>query len=440
MGGGRSGLSSSEGVAPDSARPGRLEAGRSLPQKLPALPPRPVDGSGAPLTSARSETAEDALAAEGQIKSMPRLARSRPSDRAARRKALEGRLRAAHEKVAAEAALPLVHGRCCIMGLAVLGLIRVAAWWQGTIPGYSVFGMHFLTTTSDIACILCAFPLFATGTKGQCVQFGCLGPMLTLVFAMSLVDISALGAYLVVATPRPLSPGAKSYVDALEACVGVWEFALVASVALQMALCASCWRVYRELRMNGLYPPGVDPAGVGKLREISIMEVMCEAEDVELLADCEVNCEDSLKNPLMVETIPAMPGTPSLAPAKAQEIAFASHAKVVEGAVDVDEALLGDSQSVTAVKCQMRPPVASGARPATTPPRQEAACSAKAVTPGQEARESEPSGAAGTHAAFTTAPPRPSGHAAHSLAGDSAGGPELAAAPPEAADTGDCAV
>jgi len=342
------------------------QAGRPSPQKTPAPLPRTGFEGAEMKVIKRNLDIEDGLGQEGQIKPMPRLAKSRPSDRAARRKALEGRLRAAHEKAAAEAALPLIHGRCCIMGLTVLELIRTAAWWQGTIPGYSVFGMHFLTTTSDIACILCAFPLFATGTQGQCVQLGCLGPMLTLVFAMSLVDISALGAYLVVATPRPLSPGAKSYVDALEACVGVWEFALVASVALQMALCASSWRVYRELRVTGLYPPGSDPAGVGKIREISIMEVMCEAEDVELLADCEVNCDTTgLKSPLLVEAIPPSTPAPPAATAKPSTEFTVNSAKVPDGVVvpetvvEVDEALFDNSQTVKTVKCTMRPPVAT---------------------------------------------------------------------------------
>lgn len=250
------------------------------------------------LPDSHRTEAEEGLAFEGSIKSMPRLARSRPSDRAARRKVLEGRLRDAQAKAAKEVASPLTHGRCCLAGLIFVELIRTAAWWQGTIPGWSVFGMHFLTTSSDLACILCAVPLFSIGIRGQCVQLGCLGPMLTLVFAMCLVDLSALGAYLVVATPRPLSPGARSFLDALEAVIGVWEFALLASVAFQLALCSSSWRVYKELRVIGLYPPGSDPASVGELRHVSVLEVMCEAEDVELLADCEVNCEN-MSSPLL---------------------------------------------------------------------------------------------------------------------------------------------
>jgi len=242
---------------------------------------------------------DDGLGEEGTIRALPRLAKSRPSDRAARRKALEGRLRQAHDQAAAESCLPLCHGRFCLMVLLLLEVLRIGAWWEGTTPGPSVMGMHFLTTTSDISCILCATPLFATGTKGQHVVLGCLGSMLTLVFAMGLVDISALGAYLVVATPRPLPPGAASFLDELEAMIGVWEFALIASVAVQTALCASSWRIYRSLRMAGLYPPGNDPAGTGKAREVSVLEVMCEAEDVGLLADCEMNVDSSMRGPLI---------------------------------------------------------------------------------------------------------------------------------------------
>jgi hypothetical protein len=270
--------------------------GEPLELRLTHLAPRRTVSNG----SNYSDDDFSNMGFEGSIKSMPRLGRSRPSDRATKRRALERRLEEAQEKAAAESARPLIHGRYAISGIVFLELIRTAAWYQGTVPGYSVFGMHFLTTASDVACILCALPLFATGTQGQCVMLGCLGPMLTLVFAMSLVDMSALAAYLVVAMPRPLAPGAKTYVDVLEACIGVWEFALVASVALQLALCASCWRVYKELRTTGLYPPGSDPASIGMTKEISVMEIMCEAEDVELLADCEMSCESGLKSPLLV--------------------------------------------------------------------------------------------------------------------------------------------
>lgn len=242
------------------------------------------------------ELTEDRPGFEGSIKAMPRLAWSRPSDRANRRKILEGRLRIAQEHVAMEAMVPMLHGRCAILGLVFLEVIRTTAWLQGTLPGYSVFSMHFLTTTADLACLICSLPLYIYGTQSQCVMNGCLGPLLTLVFAMSLVDTCALGAYCIVASPRPMAPGARSYADALEACAGVWEFSLVASVALELALCASSWRIYRGLRVNGLYPPGNFPIEENKVQNISMLEMMCEAEDLEF---CELNCETVIQHPLL---------------------------------------------------------------------------------------------------------------------------------------------
>jgi len=210
------------------------------------------------------------------------------ADKAARQKLFEKCLREAHQKTSTEAAQPLCHGRIALFGLLVVATLRGIAWWDGNIPGYSVFGMHFLTTTSDIACIAFALPFFVTGTAGQCVQVGCVGPMMTLIFAMAVVDVGALFAFLLVATPRPLSPGARSYMDVGEAWIGVWDLALLASVALQVGLLMSCWRVYKELRVNGLYPPGTLPAGMGgKIEEVSLLEVCCEADDVKFLNECD---------------------------------------------------------------------------------------------------------------------------------------------------------
>lgn len=207
--------------------------------------------------------------------------------KAARQALLEKYLREAYRKAAEDTARPLLHGRIALCGLIVLAGIRGLAWWEGNIPGYSVFGMHFLTTTSDIACMTFALPFFITGIGGQCVQVGCVGPMMTLIFAMAVVDMGALCAFLLVATPRPLSPGARSIIDVAEATVGVWDWALLASVALQLSLLTSCWRVYKELRLNGLYPPGSLPAGLAKIEDVSILEMCCEADDVKFLTECD---------------------------------------------------------------------------------------------------------------------------------------------------------
>lgn len=210
------------------------------------------------------------------------------AERIARQQLLEKCLKEAHQRAAADSVRALCHGQVALVGLLLVATIRGLAWWDGNIPGYSVFSMHFLTTTSDIACVAFALPFFFSGTAGQCVQVGCVGPMMTLIFAMTVVDMGAFFAFLLMATPRPLSPGARSYLDVAEACIGVWDLALLASVALQVGLLTSCWRVYKELRVNGLYPPGTLPSGMGvKIEEVSLLEVCCEAEDVKFLSECD---------------------------------------------------------------------------------------------------------------------------------------------------------
>lgn len=227
------------------------------------------------------------------------------AEQQAQQAALLQNLRLTREKAVRITTMPLLHGRITLLGLLVLELLRGLSWWQGNAPGYSVFGMHFLTTMSDLACLGCGVPLFLLGIQGLCVSSGCLGPMVTLVFAMALVDLSALGAYLVVATPRPLPPGARSFLDELEAVIGVWEFTLIASVMLQITLCVCSWRIYKTLRETGLYPPG-DLKNVGKYREVSVLEVVCEAEDLELLAECkDKNC-----GAVTEETIPVVEPQP----------------------------------------------------------------------------------------------------------------------------------
>merc|ERR1719356_2329525 len=106
---------------------------------------------------------------------------------------------------------------------------------------------------------------------------------MTVAFCMCLTDLGALVIFLGYCSPQPLAavPGGSALptLSGLEAVVGTWDCALVASVALQAAVCASVWRVYRALREQGVYPPGAKPAGAGPILEVSCLEVVCEAED-----------------------------------------------------------------------------------------------------------------------------------------------------------------
>lgn len=222
---------------------------------------------------------------EAAIRPLPLSVAKQPSDRAAHRKILEKCYSTAHAIAASQAAQPLWHGRCCIVGLVILGIVRAAAWYEGVFPGSVLFGIHWLTSTSDLACLLCSVPFFCQGTKGKCVYLGCIGPMVTLVFSMCLADMGALLAYLAIARPQPLGAHSKSWVAVVQASVGTWEFILFASVSLQIALCLSSWRIYRQLRLTGLYPPGKKPLGLGKIIDVSVLELVCEADDASRFAN-----------------------------------------------------------------------------------------------------------------------------------------------------------
>lgn len=198
------------------------------------------------------------------------------------------RLARAVTKASSAAAWPLCHGRCCLVFLSVLVFIRAFALHSGNVPGGTIWFVHFFSLGADILTVLSTLPLMICGTcggvQGQCVKVGCVGPMMTMIVAMNLVDGCSLCVFFFYAAPRPLPSHGRSFMDVFELVHPVWELVLVASCALNFAVCVSCFRIYRELRAAGLYPP--NSKGETPRDKISPFEVLCEAEDVALLTEC----------------------------------------------------------------------------------------------------------------------------------------------------------
>lgn len=198
------------------------------------------------------------------------------------------RIARAVTKASAGSVWPLCHGRCCLVFLTVLVTIRMFAWHLGNVPGGTIWFVHVFSLGADIITVLSTLPLLVCGScggvQGQCVKLGCVGPMMTMTVAMNLVDGCSLIAFFAYAAPRPLPSHGRSYVDVQELVHPVWELVLIASCALNLAVCVSCWRIYRELRAAGLYPP--NSKGETARSAVSPFEVLCEAEDVALLAEC----------------------------------------------------------------------------------------------------------------------------------------------------------
>lgn len=210
--------------------------------------------------------------------------------------AVNQRIARAVTKASAGSVWPLCHGRCCLIFLMVLVSIRLFAWHLGNIPGGTIWFVHVFSLMSDVITVVTTLPLLVCGdcggVQGQCVKLGCVGPMMTMVVAMNLVDACSLLAFFAYGAPRPLPSHGRSYVDVLELVHPVWELVLIASCALNFAVCVSCFRIYRELRAAGLYPP--NSKGETPRDAVSPFEVICEAEDVALLAECARTRQDEI--------------------------------------------------------------------------------------------------------------------------------------------------
>lgn len=185
-----------------------------------------------------------------------------------------------------EASAPLRHTRCCVIGLLSLAAIRGCAVSVYTSPAGLARTAHMLSCASDGIAIVGSLPVFATSTSSSCVHHRCLGSLLTLLLTATICDVGAVIIYLIGIHgilsrmgPIAMDGGAPEAV----AFVGVWECILVASVALEMALCVSAWNFYRVFREAGIKLPNISGARIYK--EVSPLELVCEAEDVARLSN-----------------------------------------------------------------------------------------------------------------------------------------------------------
>eukprot|EP00929_Paragymnodinium_shiwhaense_P004708 TRINITY_DN10582_c0_g1_i1.p1 TRINITY_DN10582_c0_g1~~TRINITY_DN10582_c0_g1_i1.p1 ORF type:complete len:256 (+),score=43.11 TRINITY_DN10582_c0_g1_i1:173-940(+) len=246
---------------------------------------------------------------------------------------LEGRVRTALRHADVGASGPLTHGRCSMVGLVLLQSLRVVAVYTAMLPAPALVTTQILSCMADICAVCCTLPLFLWGIRSQCVRKACLGPMLTMVFAMMTLDASGLAAYLVLAPHRPEEPGSASVFMKLVAIIDVWELLFFASVSLEMALATACWRVYRELRVTGLYPPSLESLAKGeKVEYVSMLELVCEPDDIKAMSTC---CQ--AEEPLLehLEDIRLADDTPAIVKAQSEvmQLQTIDNVQVVAGVV-----------------------------------------------------------------------------------------------------------
>eukprot|EP00449_Zooxanthella_nutricula_P057033 CAMPEP_0198583028 /NCGR_PEP_ID=MMETSP1462-20131121/126243_1 /TAXON_ID=1333877 /ORGANISM="Brandtodinium nutriculum, Strain RCC3387" /LENGTH=134 /DNA_ID=CAMNT_0044314439 /DNA_START=1 /DNA_END=402 /DNA_ORIENTATION=+ len=120
---------------------------------------------------------------------------------------------------------------------------------------------------------------------------------MTLLLTAVLCDVGAAviffsteGCVWVLMRPLAAEQGAPEAI----AFIGVWECILLASNMLEAALAVSSWRFYKAFREAGLYPPRTEGERITK--EVAMLELVCEAEDVALLSEHCSTCSSAAQH------------------------------------------------------------------------------------------------------------------------------------------------
>jgi len=188
----------------------------------------------------------------------------------------------------ADTIMPLYHIKLSTLGFSILQLTRFIAWRDGSVSSPCLGNLQIVTVAGDAVCFASGLPFWIPGSEEFCAYRYCLGPLLTTLFAFVLVDACSLCLMILSSKRRPMDHGSNVLLDTLEAFMSSLDILALSSVALQVALFVSVWRFYRALREAGLYPPNLTPRRRNANREVSVLEIVCESEDVALLQDC--NC------------------------------------------------------------------------------------------------------------------------------------------------------
>merc|ERR1712013_848392 len=113
------------------------------------------------------------------------------------------------------------------------------------------------------------------------------------------VCATALVAFMLPWAAAPL--GSKVFMmQFFKAACGAWNVSLCTSVALQLALCTSCWRFYRILHTTGLYPPGNDALlrGTPLPNDVSPSTLCFDDDELQSFNECH-SCSQEQCMPLL---------------------------------------------------------------------------------------------------------------------------------------------
>lgn len=161
------------------------------------------------------------------------------------------------------------HYAFCAAGLLCLQIVQLAL----VAVDHHIDRLSIISIPANGLAIVATIPLVFDADRF--VQLRFLGPLITLTLTVTIFDFCTVSG-LVARIAGGEASGASR----------VRLYVLSASCALAAVLCLSFWRLYKTLREQGLYP--LHAGGVHST-SVHPLEIMCDAEDVVLLPDCECN-------------------------------------------------------------------------------------------------------------------------------------------------------
>jgi len=213
-------------------------------------------------------------------------------DRACESRALSRQIRIT--KAYADSSGYMSKCRCCVVALVGVSFLRLLVWSSCHLPEgvgapSTTYEVQMISTLVGALTSAIALPLAIGGKQGCCVRQKVLGPLTTLGLAAVLTDFCALVVVLSCRQPPAAGAATRAWLTEawLRSLVDVWECTLISSFCLNLAFVVSCWRVYQELRLAGLYPLETNERDV---ETISHLELCFEAEDVHTTEECSRLC------------------------------------------------------------------------------------------------------------------------------------------------------
>eukprot|EP00927_Polykrikos_kofoidii_P063128 TRINITY_DN5795_c0_g1_i3.p1 TRINITY_DN5795_c0_g1~~TRINITY_DN5795_c0_g1_i3.p1 ORF type:complete len:262 (-),score=36.07 TRINITY_DN5795_c0_g1_i3:69-797(-) len=174
------------------------------------------------------------------------------------------------------------HGWFSIVGLVLTFSVQIAAWKQRMFPAEATTTLHLMASVCSIIGIVASIFFFSHRARRWLIRSGHLPLAQSIVCLTAMLNLALFLMLLLWLTPpRHLAPSWVPLIERMQFQANVWEASLLAEVAFGVVVVCTVFRIYRELRIAGLYPMNSRLIQKGKrLEDVSPMEMVCEESEL----------------------------------------------------------------------------------------------------------------------------------------------------------------